>query len=140
VIALAWSYDVDQVHVNPKDKVRFLVGDTHESEPLVQDEEILAALEMANGNVLKAAALVCDSLAAHFSRQVDKTTGAARSALSQRAKAYAERAKELRQQAKQKIMASAKPFAGGLSLGEKQLAAQNTDRVGPFFTRNWPST
>lgn len=136
-MTLAWSYDPDQIMTSPKDKVRFLVGDVVAAEPLVQDEEIQFALA-EHRNIYEAAAAVCDSIAALYSRKVDHTTGEVSTSHSQRAKAYADRAKELRQQAKSKSMAGAAPLAGGITVLGKEAAAKDTNRVKPFFTRNWP--
>lgn len=131
---MSWSYDPDQLQTSPKDQVRFLVGDVVESQPLVQDEEILFALSQ-NPNVYMAAAIICDSLASMFSRKVDRQTGDVRDSFSQRAKAYAERAKELRSQGASKALSLAKPLAGGISVSDKERALRNPDRVRPSFAR-----
>lgn len=131
---MSWSYDPDQLQTDPKDQVRFLVGDVVESQPLVQDEEIMFALDQAK-NVYDAAALICESIAGMFSRQVDRQTGDVRTSFSQRAKAYAERAKEFREKAGSMALARAKPLAGGISVSDKRRAGRNTDRVKPAFSR-----
>src|SRR5690606_28566866 len=131
-----------QLATSPKDQVRFLVGDVVETEPLVQDEEILFALSQ-NPNVYYAAALICESIASMFSRKVDRQTGDVRASYSQRAKAYAERAKEFRAQAGGMALSLAKPLAGGISVSDKKKANRNPDRVKPSFSRGqfegWPS-
>jgi len=131
---MAWSYEPDKLNESPKDQVRFLVGDVSESEPLVQDEEIHFALKQ-EGNVYGAAALICESLAAMFSRKVDRQTGDVRSALSQRAKAYAERAKELRAKASAGKLSLAMPLAGGVFVVDKQRACWDSRTVKPAFSR-----
>lgn len=132
---MTWIYDPDQIETNAKDQVRFLVGDVVESEPLVQDEEIYFALSQHKQNIHMAAAMVCDSIAAQFSRLVDSTTGDLMDSYSQRAKAYAERAQRLREEGRHKALVAAKPFAGGIATSDKQQNEQNPNRVKPFFYR-----
>ncbi len=134
MIVVSWSYDPELLHDSPKDQVRFLVGDIKLSEPLVEDEEILFALSQ-NSNVYFAAAIICDSIAGMFSRKVDRQTGDVRNAYSQRAKAYAERAKQLRAQGGSKSLSLAKPLAGGITVSDKTRARLDPNRVRPSFAR-----
>lgn len=70
---MSWSYSG-----NPKgsniDLVRFLIGDTKASMPLLQDEEIDYNLETIKSPYLAAAAC-CESIAAAYARECDKTIG-----------------------------------------------------------------
>lgn len=132
---MAWSYEPDKLNESPKDQVRFLVGDVSADEPLVQDEEIDFALSQ-HKNVYMAAAMICDSVAAMFSRLVDSRTGDVEDKFSQRAKAFAERAEQLRTEARSRGLVLAMPFAGGVSVSQKKASENNPDRVKPFFVRN----
>ena len=76
-------------------KVRWLSGDTSEAGPIVPDEFISVELGLAS-SVIYAAANVCDAIAALFSGQADKRVGPLSISASQKAAAYAERAKALR--------------------------------------------
>lgn len=75
---MGWTYDAD-ISDDRKDEVRFLVGDTDESVPLVQDEEIeyvLTQFPPADGKpAWLAAAHVCDAIAAKFARKMQQTLG-----------------------------------------------------------------
>lgn len=78
-----------------EDMVRFLIGDTVDSGHLVEDADITDMLA-AVGSPRLAAADICDSLAARFAQQVDKSVGPLRISASQRSAAFADRAKALR--------------------------------------------
>ena len=70
--------------------MRWRVGDTFDGDQLVSDEEIAAALGDAGDNKTFAAAMICERIAADFSREVDNTindgSGASRTvSYSQRA-------------------------------------------------------
>jgi hypothetical protein len=74
---VAWTYDADLDE--RKDEVRFLVGDTDTTIPLVQDEEIEYVLTQyvpADGKpAWLAAAHVCDAIAGKFARKMQQTLG-----------------------------------------------------------------
>lgn len=76
---MTWSYDGDP-DGDRKDEVRFMVGDTTETAPLVQDEEIEYMLTLyvpvTGKPAWLAAAWVCDAIAAKFARQVQQSLGA----------------------------------------------------------------
>ena len=55
---MPWTYDPTQLHDSPKDQIRLLIGDTLDSDPLLQDEEIQFYLEQ-NPNDVSRAALAC---------------------------------------------------------------------------------
>lgn len=135
MVLLTWTYDPEKIHDNPKDQVRFLIGDVIDAEQLVQDEEIEFALSKGR-NIYMAAAMLCDGIAAMFSRQVDSKTGDVEDKFSQRAAAFAKRAEELRKEGNSGALATAKPLAGGINVFEKQMAEKNPSRVRPFFSRN----
>ena len=111
------------------DKVRFYLGDTDSTDPLLQDEEILFALSEYGGPRLAAAAC-CDSLAAKNARLADLAEGQLRISYSQRYKQFLEMAAVLRSRA----AVLAVPSAGGISISDKEAAEGDTDRVSPSFT------
>ena len=112
-------------------QVRYLVGDTDTSEQLASDEEIAWQLT-ENPNVRLAAAEVADAIALQFSRQATLRSGDTSVDYTARAKQYATLAKQLRQRAG---LRGAIPYAGGLSLAERDTNAAKADRVQPAFTR-----
>lgn len=127
---MTWSYDIDALGTSPKDQVRLLIGDTLQSEPQLQDEEI-AYLITQRSSVYGAAAECCRSLQAKFSRSVDQTTGTDKTMFSQMAKAYGIKAAEFEDKA---AMAGAGlPYAGGISVADKLQQQQDRDRVEPQF-------
>lgn len=57
------------------DKVRFLIGDVKEVGSQVKDVTINAALALKEDNVYRAAAYICEGLAARFTRVRDRQRG-----------------------------------------------------------------
>lgn len=133
---MTWSYDPSLS--TDKDRVRFLSGDTDTSDQMVSNEEITGVLSMYTDNIFRGAAAVCRHLASKFSRQADQEIDDMRKALSQRAKAFADRASELDAQASSGVTASSMPtwYAGGISVADKELQNEDTDRVRPLFSRD----
>lgn len=129
---MTWSYDPTTLTTNKTNQVRFLVGDTEVTDPLVQDEEIVFALSQRN-SIYGAAAIVCRTIAAKFSRLADTVDRDIRDALSSKAKAYAMRANEYEVQAKAR--SGALPYAGGISIADKVTRELDLDRVPPSFNR-----
>jgi len=93
---MTWSYDTSLA--TDKDKVRFYIGDTDQTDQLLQDEEINFLLTETT-NVLLAASRAAKAVAAKFSRQADKAVGDLRISLSQKAQAYTTLAADLEKRA-----------------------------------------
>lgn len=95
---MAWTYT--DPTTSDKDAVRFLVGDTDSTEPLVQDEEIEYVLTLratVAGDVnYWAAADVAEAIAAKFARQIDKSVGSLQGSFKQKHDHYVELARRLR--------------------------------------------
>ncbi len=68
---MSWTYD--PALITNADRVRFTLGDTLESDPLVSDEEI-AALLSSEGSVAAAALAAADTLALIFGRKAQSMT------------------------------------------------------------------
>lgn len=129
---MTWTYTGDPSD-SEKDAVRFLIGDTVSTDPLITDEEI-AWLLTERGGVYPAAIQACETIAAKFARLADTQVDDVRVNLSQRAKGYRELAQTL---SSRQAISGAMPFAGGISQAQKETAEEDTDRVPPFFTREW---
>lgn len=133
---MTWTYSGDPAS-SPNDAVRFWIGDTTESTPQLSDEEIAYLLSLTDGAVLPAAILGCVQLANRYSSQVDFAVEAElRVSLSQRAEAYAKRARELQGMTEVPGMPTAVhplPYAGGISRSDMQRQEQDGDRVPPGF-------
>ena len=126
---MAWTYSIALTVA--KDKVRWYTQDVDTSEQLVQDEEITFALAEKNQNILQTAALVAEVIARKFTREATITVGDTRVEWSRRAELYWELAKDLR--TRTVVVA---PFAGGISIADKQIYEDDTDRVHPLFTKD----
>lgn len=131
---MAWTYSGDP-STNDKDAVRFLIGDTDTTDQQLQDEEITYLLNINGGDVYDAAIAAARSLASKYSRQADTRIGDYSVSASQRAAAYLALAKELQQQQVANLVHTSTPYAGGISVADKQQDETNTDRVRPAFTR-----
>jgi hypothetical protein len=127
---MTWSYSPFKIATCPKDQVRLLIGDVLENHPQIQDEEISFLLTV-RATIYGAAAECCLALAAKFSRSVDVQAGTSKFAYSQLAKAYTTKAAYFN--AKAAAGGSALPYAGGISISDKQQQELNTDRVPPQF-------
>jgi hypothetical protein len=127
-----WTYD--PTLPTPKDQVRFLMGDTIAEDPQMQDEEIDALLTATGGAVGTAAVVGVRSLAAKYSRQADYWVGDLKLLASQRAQAYLRLGGQLAEMGESLLTISRVhqiPFAGGISVSQKELLALDAD---------WPPT
>ena len=136
---MAWSYDPTDLNTTTAsgrlNSVRLLVGDTDTTDQLVQNEEITFGLSQANNNVYYAAAWVCRTIAAKFSRLVDTNLSGALSAnYSDRAKQYQQLASQIEAQGKKTSGKSLGVFAGGISVAAVTTVHEDPDRVKPAFT------
>ena len=81
------------------DKVRFLVGDIKEQGSQVNDVTINAALTLKEDNVYRAAAYICEGLAARFTRIRDRQRGGGSSGRVSVSRIYAKMAISLKRKA-----------------------------------------
>lgn len=126
---MTWTYDI--ALATAKDQIRSLIGDTDSTDPLLQDEEIAFYATQESG-VYRQAAACCRTVAGKFARRVDRAVGDLRLSSSQQATAYLSLAGELLRKA---AVSDAVPYAGGISIGDKDGVEDDTDRVVPKFTR-----
>jgi len=72
---MSWSYTSTNLNttdaIGRLNAVRFLVGDTDQSDPQVQDEEIFFALAQTSNDIYSAGSYIARSLSAKYSRLVD---------------------------------------------------------------------
>lgn len=127
---MTWTYNVSQLGSNQMMQVRFVTGDTKQTDQQFQDEELQFALTQ-KPTVLGAAAFACRALAAQLARQADTVDRDLRDALSQRSRAYMLLANQLDTQAGTGAFPIA--FAGGISISDKQQQENSPDRVPPQF-------
>lgn len=116
----------------PSNQVRFLIGDTDLTEPLLSDDEIAAYLPggfLAAATTLDAAIALLDGLIARAAFNVDTREGGAGATLSQLMPQLEKRQEQLRQQAM-----SANGAAAGVLASLTAPRDDGTDRA-PAFTR-----
>ena len=126
---MTWSYG--DPSSNEKDAVRFEIGDTDSTDPLLQDAEISYAISVTS-NILGAAARCCDALARKFARQADVRLGPQSIAASQRSRAFMELARDLRS----RLAGAHPPYSGGLSKSEAIQDELDIDLKKPIFKRD----
>lgn len=126
---MTWSYSGDPAS-SDLDRVRFLIGDTDTVDQLVNNEEVNWAL--GEFPIYIAAAELSEAIAAKFSRKVDKSVGDLKISFSKQAEQYSKKAKQLRNRGS---LAAIAPYAGGISVSDKESVVSNTDRVDPSFSR-----
>lgn len=115
------------------DAVRFLIGDTLSTDPLLSNEEV-AWLLSERGGVYPAAIQACETLAAKFARMTDTVVDDVEVKASQRAKQFRELRADLQRRAA--LSGGALPYLGGQSISDKQAREDDTDRVPPIFGRD----
>lgn len=116
------------------DAVRLECGDTTGVEWLLTDAEIDYCIAR-EANVTSAAARACDLIAAEFSREVTMRAGAGgefQIRAEQAAIGYRQKAVDLRARA----VLYTTPYAGGISISDKNAEEERTDRVEPAFSRD----
>ena len=70
---MTWNYSVDQE--SPKDRVRWIIGDTDNDRQLVSDEEIVAVLTRQSDNITRTAIEIAEHLEAVFVRRAESRSG-----------------------------------------------------------------
>lgn len=108
---MAWTYTDDPAN-NTTDAVRFLIGDTIETEPLLSDGEIEFALDQT-ANIYMAAAIASRGIAGKFSRGVFTKFDAVSQNLGRNAEQYLDLAMRLEVQSR-RVGAAMGLSAGGV--------------------------
>lgn len=135
---MTWTYSGDPA-TNARDSIRFLVGDTDTNDQLVSDEEIawtnseVTGSGTATTDLYTVAYRVMVAIASKFSRLANQSIGDMRVDLSQKADNARRQAEELRALAGRENLVPI-PYAGGISVSDKDIDRENSDRVDPFFT------
>lgn len=125
---MTWTYTPD--FNTQRDRVRFEIGDTTSTDQLLSDEEIAYAGSVESTDVA-AAARCCEALVGKFGRLADMREGKLDIKLSQRKRAFADKALQLRM----KDAAGACLYIGGESVSDKETTNEDTDRVPPAMFR-----
>jgi hypothetical protein len=114
------------------DKVRFLIGDTTETEDSLSDAEISGLLTMYP-SVHRTAAAICDRKAMDFASRPDISIDGASFRYGDRAKMYQDLAKSIRASEKNAAGGFGSPFVGGISVSEIASEELDTDRQANVF-------
>ncbi len=85
---MSWSYDPTTLADSAKDQIRLKIGDTIESEPLLEDEEILFYLKECNGDVTQAAYKCVSVIITRICSTPDYTLGPYSESNANRLKAF----------------------------------------------------
>lgn len=128
---MTWTYNSTAVGSSGLSTVRFHIGDYSSGDQLLTDEAIQAVLSNIVANHMLASAYCADALAANYSRQADTRNEGLDVMASQRAKAFAKLAVDLRRRAG----SSATIFVGGRSKQTKDDRRADDDLVQPEFER-----
>ena len=127
---MTWSYK--NPDNNSTDLIRFLIGDTIESDPLLQDEEVNYFLNTVKLSINASACECVLAIIAKISREYDQSVGPVKYTLSQRVKHF----KELLKKLEVKRSTGVSPYCGGISISDTESIKSDTDRIEPRFTRD----
>lgn len=126
---MSWSYSGNPAS-STLDKVRWLVGDTDTTDQQLSNEEIAAALVDAGGNPYVAAVICVEALISHYARLVTKSVGDLSISYGDVVKNYQSLLGTLQKKATIQLC---KPYAGGISIADKETDEGDSDRVQPSF-------
>jgi hypothetical protein len=129
---MVWLYSGNPAY-SAKDQVRFLIGDTDSTDQLLQDGEIEWVLSQYNDSPMNAAIRCCESIIGKFSRLANESVGQVKVNFKEKAEGYVRMLTILKSRL---ATEDAAPYAGGISISDKQANAQNTDRVKPDFRKH----
>ena len=127
---MTWTYSLATLATSKMMQVRRLIGDVISNDQQIADEEINFALTV-RASIYGAAADACTYIAGQYSRKADTVNGILKTNYSEQAKAYAARAARLEALAQSR--GGALPYCGGISIADKQLRSQDSDRRAPQF-------
>ena len=85
---MSWSYDPAKLKDSPKDQVRLLIGDTLESDPLLEDEEIQFYIDQWPNDVNRAALASVNVIITRICSTPDYTLGPYSESNGSRLKAF----------------------------------------------------
>jgi|TARA_R100000655_G_scaffold1922_3_gene7232 hypothetical protein len=136
---MAWSYSGDP-DSSALDAIRFLIGDTDTNDQLLANEEITWTNSQVTGSTTSTDALYTVAyrcmvtIASKFSRLADQSIGDMKVDMSQKAEGARLQAKELKALA-QSEGGTPTPYAGGITVTDKDIDRENSDLVQPSFSQ-----
>ena len=126
---MSFSYASTNAASSSLSWVRLRLGDTSSGSARFQDEEINAMVSV-EGNKYLGAAVLAESAAALYATRVDKTVGRLSISYQQASDHFTRLAIRLRHE----LNMRAAPYAGGISVADKDAVEADTDRVQPAFS------
>ena len=129
---MTWTYSGDPSS-SDKDAVRFLIGDTDSTDPIMQDEEIVWLLSQ-HGTPSKAAYHAALSAAGKYARLVSQEAGRIKVKAESKFEQYRALSEQLREDMKTGFsLKKLQIYAGGISISDMQTRNSNADKVpNPF--------
>lgn len=123
---MSWTYSGNPAN-SQIDECRFLLGDTNESEPIMQDEEIQYIIDMYEGNKNQILYQLFSRAATIFARDIKRSLGPQSEDPTERLKYFKEKAEEYK----------SKISSAGLSL--PKYAHPKVFRKGMQNNPPWPT-
>lgn len=127
---MTWTYTNNPSGV-ALDRIRLLIGDIDQCDQLLSDEELTFFLEEADNCSKTAAIEACYAIMARFSRLANESVGSVSIQHATKATQY----QTLAEQMRSRLSIYTRPYAGGITVVDKDSTRLNPDRVQPSFTR-----
>ena len=128
---MSWTYSGDPGS-SDRDELRFKIQDVDTDCQLFSDEELDYILNKT-GSVCAAALDAVTTLLSRFAGYCDEAVGQVKITYSQKYEQY----RLLKQELESDLAISGGGiYAGGISISDKELTVQDTDRVEPEFTKD----
>lgn len=90
---MSWTYTSD-IENEPKDWIRFIIGDTNSDDPLLSDEEINSVYALTDNNKQEAAKMCMQHILMKLAQQVDFAIGTTKVFATDKYNAYKQQYKD----------------------------------------------
>jgi hypothetical protein len=117
---MTWTYSGNPT-TSTTDEIRFLIGDTDSSDPLLQDEEIAYLYNTwytIYGTVFYVASIACETIAASYAREASHSADGVSLQLGEIQAKFTKQAETLREQ-HASLLIGGIPDVGGVTAGEQ---------------------
>jgi len=129
---VTFTYNSTGLSSDTTSQVRLLIRDNSSGSYEFEDEE-LDWLVSDNPNVYYAAAVACETLASKYSSYANKQVGDLKISYRNQSAEYLSLARALRRKG---AISAFTPYAGGISVSDKDSYEADTNRVVPAFRRD----
>lgn len=124
---MTWTYSGDP-NASSIDAVRYIIGDTDETDQLLSDEEIQYSIDV-NGMTRHAASEACRAIAAKFARLMNRSIGGLSADFGVKYEHYIQLADNI---LSKEEMVPVGPFISGYSRSAKEAVETDSDRESIF--------